>query len=226
MLWRFGVLFWLSLYRSSASSSRSLLSPKPRSGAETTAVWPLAGTIVGASLLAVQLLALLALILYGVPFFQKAYRDVQRQDDVATFRVWLEEHSDSEDQLPDEDTFADGVPDLNLTYYNSLAEVVDSNTDDADREHILYVRDGQPTEDTYYPNLDSLHVWGGSLCDSETFSISGDTYADGTIEPASPEDWAIVYRVEVTEGEDGISVTEGLICEDKNTVPSANFDFE
>ena len=187
----------------------------------------LAGTIIGACLMVLHLLVLIAFFFYGLPFFQKAYRDTQRQQDVVTLRDWLEEYSaDNEDQLPDEDTFAEEVLDLNFIYYNSLTEVVDSNADDEAGAHILYVRDGQPTGDTYYPNLDSLHVWGGSQCGSEAPSTNEDTYAADTIEAASPEDWAIVYRVEFAKAEGEYqTISEGFVCEDRGTVYRPDFDF-
>ena len=162
---------------------------------------------------------LLVLVLVAAPSLQRNVRDSERVSDVLSLQSQIREATaDADGQLPTEGsggTFANTVLSTwNPDYYSWAADnLVTSNMEDSDKDHILYVQNGQPSSDTYYPSADSIHIWGGSKCASdfsEKLSGGGETYAAGEIEPGTSRTYtyASVYYLEDAGGQ--------IVCEDNS----------
>ena len=156
----------------------------------------------------------IVLVLIAAPALQRNFRDAERSNDVVILRVQLENtRNENNGQLPTEGsngTFADTVlPAWESSIYNSNhSQLVTANIDDDPfSTHILYVENGQPSSETYYPTVDSIHIWGGSKCASdfsEKLSTGDEIYAADEIESAVSRSYALVYHLESGE----------IICQD------------
>ena len=160
----------------------------------------IAGIIISSVVLIIAILLLL-LVANQESNSQESSRDTQRRAGAYSILFEIKTHRlDNNDRLPSEEAFKNEILDgADLGYYDtSGTELVTSNTDTSAESHILCVQSGQPAAKTYYPGVNSLHIWGGSLCSSETLPV-GETYGDNAIQPADTRDSAIVYRLEGTE---------------------------
>ena len=177
----------------------------------------LAGIWVSIVFMVVMPVLVVVLVLIAAPALQRNARDAVRVDDALSLQSQIREATaDANGQLPTEGsdgTFANTVLSTwNPVHYSWATDnLVTSNTEDSDKDHLLYVQNGQPSSDTYYPSADSIHIWGGSKCASdfsEKLSGGGETYAAGEIEPDTSRTYAFVYYLEDAGGQ--------IVCEDNS----------
>lgn len=158
---------------------------------------------------------IVVLVLIAAPALQRYTRDADCANDVLSLQSHIRETT-ANGQLPTEGsdgTFANTVLSTwNPVHYRLAADnLVTTNIEDSKKDHILYVQNGQPSSDTYYPSAYSMHIWGGSKCAvgfSEKLSGGGETYAADEIEPGSSQTYAFVYYLEDSGGQ--------IVCEDNS----------